>query len=247
MHAKQIWKTWLTTGAFALLALALVACGGGPAPADPDAARSLYDRAVIAELSGDTVVAEELLFDLAATHPETTHGRAARARLSTSASLPIAVGILAAVAVPAFMKYVRRSKTTEATLNLRKLSDSAQSYFHHEWYDRVGNRLTPHFPASAPPTPARPHCAAGGEHGFQPRPEDWSHPTWQALNFAIDDPHNYQYSFTSDGEDIGATFVARAVGDLDCDGVFSTFTRRGYVDANGEIQVEFSIEGDELE
>ena len=35
------------------------------------------------------------------------------------------IGILAAVAIPAFMKYIRRSKTVEATMNVRKLFDSS--------------------------------------------------------------------------------------------------------------------------
>ena len=38
------------------------------------------------------------------------------------------IGILAAVAIPAFMKYIRRSKTVEATMNVRKLFDSSVSY-----------------------------------------------------------------------------------------------------------------------
>ena len=35
------------------------------------------------------------------------------------------IGILAAVAIPAFMKYIRRSKTTEALMNVRKMFDSS--------------------------------------------------------------------------------------------------------------------------
>src|SRR6185369_17672871 len=42
------------------------------------------------------------------------------------------IGILAAVAIPAFMKYIRRSKTVEATMNVRKLFDSSVSYFEAE-------------------------------------------------------------------------------------------------------------------
>ncbi len=231
-----------------LAAWLLAACGGEPqSAADPDAARALYDRAVIAEMSGDTLTADDLLFELAARHPETTHGRAARARLSASANLPLAAGVAAAVAIPAFMKYVRRSKTTEASMNLRMLSDSALAYHYTEFADRQGNILPPGFPASAPPTPARPHCAEGDEHGFVPQPGDWDHPTWQALNFALDQPHNYQYSVTVEGQGPGATFEARAVGDLNCDGVFSTFTRRGRVDESGEVRFEPMQSFNELE
>ena len=40
------------------------------------------------------------------------------------------IGILAAVAIPAFMKYIRRSKTVEATMNVRKLFDSSVAYYY---------------------------------------------------------------------------------------------------------------------
>src|SRR5215831_5861418 len=42
------------------------------------------------------------------------------------------IGILAAVAIPAFMKNARKAKTTEATVNLKKLQDGAVSYYHEE-------------------------------------------------------------------------------------------------------------------
>ena len=45
------------------------------------------------------------------------------------------IGILAAVAIPAFMKYIRRSKTVEATMNIRKMFDATVSYFASERAD----------------------------------------------------------------------------------------------------------------
>ena len=39
------------------------------------------------------------------------------------------IGILAAVAIPSFVKYIRRSKTTEAMMNLRKIYDSSITYY----------------------------------------------------------------------------------------------------------------------
>src|SRR5215470_9240996 len=42
------------------------------------------------------------------------------------------IGILAAVAIPAFMKNAKKAKTTEATINLKKLQDGAISYYHEE-------------------------------------------------------------------------------------------------------------------
>src|SRR6266478_1926075 len=53
---------------------------------------------------------------------------------------------------------------------------------------------------------------------------DWtSDPVWTALEFQIDEPNLFHYSYESDGK----TFKATAVGDLDCDGKPSTYTLDG--------------------
>ena len=120
------------------------------------------------------------------------------------------LGILAAVAIPAFMDYMSKSKTTEAIVELRQLGHAAQAYY----------TATGKFPVgSAPLTPAQPCCT--GTNGKCPAtPADWMTPAWQPLDFQIDHPHHYQYSYTSDGN----TFQALAVGDLDCDTVMVTYT-----------------------
>src|SRR5258706_6999610 len=63
------------------------------------------------------------------------------------------IGILAAVAIPAFMKYIRRSKTTEATMNIRKLFDSSVSYYEAEHSDKTGTILAKQFPNEVAKTP----------------------------------------------------------------------------------------------
>ena len=52
------------------------------------------------------------------------------------------LGILAALAIPAFIGYVRRSKTSEATGNLNSLFKSAASYFNQERSGRSINAST---------------------------------------------------------------------------------------------------------
>jgi type IV pilus assembly protein PilA len=46
------------------------------------------------------------------------------------------LGILAAIAVPALTKYMRRSKTSEARVQIAKLFDAASSYFNEEHVER---------------------------------------------------------------------------------------------------------------
>src|SRR5436853_25572 len=64
------------------------------------------------------------------------------------------IGVLAAVAIPAFVKYIRRSKTTEATMNLRKMYDGAVAYYVGEHADASGHIQNRQFPTSAPTTPS---------------------------------------------------------------------------------------------
>jgi type IV pilus assembly protein PilA len=150
------------------------------------------------------------------------------------------IGILAAVAIPAFMKYIRRSKTSEATMNVRKIFDSSVSYYDEEHSNRDGTILARQFPEQIGQTPAAPGtaCNAGTSQKIKPAAAPWSAGTWQALNFAVDDPHYYVYSYDSTGSGApgkNSKFTARANGDLDCNGVFSTFERVGTIDANNNV------------
>ena len=144
------------------------------------------------------------------------------------------IGILAAVAIPAFMKYIQRSKTSEATMNIRKLFDGSIAYFNSELADRTGKILPRQFPATAE-TPTQADwtagvCKDGDSQKFQPDADTWDAATWQALDFAVQDPFYFKYSYDSDGTGAGAKFTARANGNLNCDDVQSTFERVGTVD-----------------
>ncbi len=50
-------------------------------------------------------------------------------------------------------------------------------------------------------------------------------PGWQALDFAMPYPHYYSYELQVDEQ----SFTVTAHGDLDCDGVYSTFSWSGRV------------------
>ena len=51
------------------------------------------------------------------------------------------IGILAAVAIPAFMKNARKAKTAEAVTNVKKLYDGIHTMHHH--YDLYAEKLIP--------------------------------------------------------------------------------------------------------
>jgi type IV pilus assembly protein PilA len=144
------------------------------------------------------------------------------------------LGVLAAVAVPAFVRYSRRAKTTEAVDKLAHLYRMSAAYWAADGSTRLSTAAAAarSFPASTGPTPA--DVPAGTR--VVDAPGTWSSPTWQALNFSITDPHYFSYEYASEGSNASAAFTARALGDLDGNGVYSTFERAGTVTPNLEVQ-----------
>jgi prepilin-type N-terminal cleavage/methylation domain-containing protein len=144
------------------------------------------------------------------------------------------LGVLAAVAIPAFVSHARRARTSEAVDRLAYLYQSSALYFTGEHRSSpYGSGVAPHaFPPPSVPTPAAVPAAAR----VTDPPGTWQTPTWQALGFAITDAHYYSYAYDSLGTNAQAAFTARALGDLDGNGVFSTFERAGAVTPQFEIR-----------
>lgn len=133
----------------------------------------------------------------------------------------------------------------EAADRLAQLFRSSVAYHSMELVDpRTGKVLPPQFPSSGGPTPAN-GCCGSADKVCHSDPADWDAPTWLALNFAIDGPHYFQYEYVSSP----TGFTARATADLDCDGVYSTYSRTGRVlQPSGDIQGDREmtvIDGDE--
>ncbi len=141
------------------------------------------------------------------------------------------IGILAATAIPSFNKTIKRSRTSEALFNIRRMYDSSVVYYGSDHTNSVGSVVVPQFPATTDLTPPMPPAG----HKMEPDATLWEHPTWRALNFAISDPHYYAYRYVSIGTMIGAQFWVAACGDLDGDSNLSTFVRGGTVIAGGGI------------
>ena len=148
------------------------------------------------------------------------------------------IGILAAVAIPSFMKNARKAKTAEATSNVKKLYDGARTYFEEEMNAR--GSITPiakQFPSNPAVTtaPALGACCLAAGKKCAPAPALWTDPAWQALKFSMDDPHYYSYTYLSSGTDATSQFTARANGDLDCDTTYSTFEMVGSIQSDGTV------------
>jgi prepilin-type N-terminal cleavage/methylation domain-containing protein len=146
------------------------------------------------------------------------------------------IGILAAVAIPAFTRYVKKSRTAEAVGHLNKEWAGSLSYYET---DHTGANQTV-LPKQFPSTVAA--YAYGTECGCQTgqrcpgnSPQWGSDSIWLALNFAIPDAHNYLPGYSGNLTGTAAVFTAYAKGDLDCDTTLAEFTRQGGVNSNGDV------------
>ncbi|HSN29124.1 MAG TPA: prepilin-type N-terminal cleavage/methylation domain-containing protein [Kofleriaceae bacterium] len=119
------------------------------------------------------------------------------------------IGILAAVAIPAFMDYMKKSKKTEAALQLNKIGKNNKVYYvTNASFVATNGATLPGTYSTTTCKAATPSTAWAADSG------------WAALDFQIDEPNLFQYTYTGS---LTAP-VATAVGDLDCDGTKITYT-----------------------
>jgi prepilin-type N-terminal cleavage/methylation domain-containing protein len=129
------------------------------------------------------------------------------------------VGVLAAVAIPTFQKYVKKSKSPEAKLNVERMYYGGKAY-----YEATQNFVL----RASSLVPATRACAGAGLPQRHAASAWVDSPTWEALSFEMNDPFFLQYDY------IGTPTSMQAIGrgDLDCDTVLSTFTH-GATQVNG--------------
>jgi type IV pilus assembly protein PilA len=146
----------------------------------------------------------------------------ARARRFSAVELAIGFSLVAsllAVAVPTFVREVHASRFVEPVEGLQRIGAAAVAY-------GKGHPVAQGFPPSAPMTPSAPprgRCEADP-------PGLWEQPTWHALEFRPAPegaPHCFAFSFDSALSPSVSTFRAQAHGDLDGDGIPSTFEITG--------------------
>src|SRR5262245_11611894 len=99
------------------------------------------------------------------------------------------IGVLASVAIPAYMKNARKAKTTEAYIHLRKIYASSRTYILEANASRTGVILAPQFPDSVSVTPPANCCTYSGDKcpGSAVESAFWGAATWNALHFSLDD------------------------------------------------------------
>jgi hypothetical protein len=128
-------------------------------------------------------------------------------------------GSALAVAVPAFVRNVHASRMAEPVEGLQRIASGAIQYAQN----RPASQAFPPSVATTPEVPPRGHCDVDPE-------ELWQRPTWVALQFRPvppGRPHCFSFGFDSALSPAKATFRAHAHGDLDGDGMTSTFEVTG--------------------
>jgi type IV pilus assembly protein PilA len=151
------------------------------------------------------------------------------------------VGILAALAIYGVRKYITNAKTAEARNSLGQMSKDASAAYSREGMagtvltvgtsTAVTNALCGSALATIPAS-----AASIQGRKYQSNPAEWNGGTnlvgWTCLKFSMQDPQYFMYNYTQTGgvSAAGGKFDAIAQGDLNGDGVLSTF------DFGGQLQ-----------
>ena len=139
------------------------------------------------------------------------------------------IGILAAIAIPAFLGYLNRSKTSEAGSNLKNLFTLAAGYYSDENWGMRAVAITPG--ASTATTACTVLAASTSVAPTQNKVLlDWQTEaeSFMDIGFALRDPAYYQYHIRGSADMCGNVastplYSFDAEGDLDGDGVTSLF------------------------
>ena len=139
------------------------------------------------------------------------------------------IGILAAVAIPGFMSYIKSSKTSEAKENLKSIGDGALAYFQaeHCFDSACMEPKSKLYPGGAAEGLAYSVASSGDKIGvisavgLKNSPNASSvetnllKPKWVNLKFQINKPFYYQYDYATSGTTPGSSkFGASAIASL---------------------------------
>ncbi|MAQ15006.1 MAG: hypothetical protein CMN30_09465 [Sandaracinus sp.] len=145
------------------------------------------------------------------------------------------MGSVLAIFVPSFLDHLRTSKVEEPPLVLGELHDRLAAYY--EARHEAGRHCLPEAAGPAP-MDTRESAEAYDFHANDVP----GRATFEAIEFTTERPLRFRYEVIPRRAACGVTidpghilFTVRATGDLDGDGVFSSYERRATVDANGRV------------
>jgi type IV pilus assembly protein PilA len=158
------------------------------------------------------------------------------------------IGILAVLAAYGVRKYISNAKSAEARNSLGRMANAAVIAYEHE------NMNSPVLPTGTSSGFTRTLCnsasatipgakAAIAATKYQSTSADWNadaagNSGFSCLHFTIDEPQYYMYAYTASGtSNPGDSFTATANGDLNGDGVLSTFSLTGAINTGYVINI----------
>ena len=131
------------------------------------------------------------------------------------------IGVLAMIAIPNFMRYQLRAKTSEARTNLAAIAVTEEAFFAEKgYYASVAN-------PSPPAIPGNTRVSWGGNADFD------------SLGWIPEGPVYFQYLISADGQG-GGRFTIEAASDVDADGEICFF---GYVKASAGAGIDGRLVG----
>jgi type IV pilus assembly protein PilA len=162
------------------------------------------------------------------------------------------IGILSTLAAYGVRKYIVNSKTVEARNALGRMAGAAAIAYEHE------NMASPVLPTGSSTPLTRALCRSASKtvpgslavvagQKYQSSPADWNVDSvggsgFSCLHFTIDQPQYFMYNYVTSGTtNPGDSFTATANGDLNGDGIPSTFQLSGSITTSYVITVAPNI------
>ncbi len=160
------------------------------------------------------------------------------------------IGILAAVAIPGFMKYIKDSKTSEAKVNIKAVAEGAVAFYEIEHPTTAAGEAfyTKEYPSATRCRSITGCVGLANEPEIQPAgtkaKPNFANEPWISLNFTTSAPvyYSYGYSGTASSENAGSSFVAQAAARLDKTTVDSCFKITGSVSTDGDPQMSAIVD-----
>jgi type IV pilus assembly protein PilA len=157
-------------------------------------------------------------------------------------------GVLSLSSAACVRRYIAASKTAEARNALGAIGESAVLAYErvempsgHLWPDAAPPKAYELCASSSKSVPASPSSIRGTK--YQSTAAEWAvdgpDGGFACLGFRMDQPQYYLYSYTRSGKGsaVGDGFSAKANGDLNGDGVLSTFELKGQVGPDYVLKV----------
>jgi prepilin-type N-terminal cleavage/methylation domain-containing protein len=149
------------------------------------------------------------------------------------------IGVLSSLIGAAYMRNVKRSRTTEAVGHLQKMWVGAIAYYETDHAANGGTMLSKQFPGDCNSFVdyVEPDCCLGpGAHcpGNDAVYQDMAGP-FPSIGFNIPDQHLYMPHYGACPDPTKNLWI-EVWGDLNCDTTYSKFTRMANVGASGDVE-----------